>query len=121
MLYGNLLIHFLKFLDSIFFYFLCSDLLIDLHFTFFIHMFRSILILLSHSYVQFAGATLVKGFNRALGTMLAGGLALGVAQLSVLAGEFEEVIIVICIFLAGLQHFPYIATIPYLHTMRILT
>ncbi|KAL5225779.1 hypothetical protein ABZP36_012418 [Zizania latifolia] len=47
------------------------------------------------------GETLSKGFNRGLGTLTAGGLALAVAELSKHLGKLEDVILIMSTFVVG--------------------
>ena len=47
------------------------------------------------------GATLSKGLNRALGTLTAGGLALGVAEVAVHSGRLEGAVMVSSVLVAG--------------------
>ncbi|OEL35760.1 Aluminum-activated malate transporter 9 [Dichanthelium oligosanthes] len=47
------------------------------------------------------GATLSKGLNRGLGTLIAGGLALAVAELAAQMGKYDMVILIISSFVVG--------------------
>ncbi|RLM78074.1 aluminum-activated malate transporter 5-like [Panicum miliaceum] len=47
------------------------------------------------------GATLSKGLNRGLGTLIAGGLALAVAELAAHIGKYDAVILIVSTFVVG--------------------
>nr|CAB3447827.1 unnamed protein product [Digitaria exilis] len=56
------------------------------------------------------GATLSKGLNRGLGTLIAGGLALAVAELAAQTGKYDMVILIISTFIVA-----FCATLTKLH------
>lgn len=56
----------------------------------------------AHGCYLVSGATFIKGFNRVLGTVCAGILAFCFAELSMLARQWEDVVIVSSIFITGL-------------------
>ncbi|XP_042031477.1 aluminum-activated malate transporter 9-like [Salvia splendens] len=72
------------------------------------------------------GATFIKGFNRGLGTFSAGILAFLFAGLSILAGPWEKIVIVISFFITGycasyLRLYPTMAPYDYGFRVFVLT
>lgn len=61
----------------------------------------------NYSLLFHLGATFIKGFNRGLGTLCAGILAYCFAELSLLAGQWEQVVIVISTFITGMNFNKY--------------